>query len=82
MRVPLYSVTPNNLLSDKDVAISNIAGYYAGYYDKGSLQDNWPFEAERSVCLPKDLANISRTETESSGGLIHTALTSSGAVRD
>jgi hypothetical protein len=25
---------PNNLLSDKYVAISNIAGYYAGYYDK------------------------------------------------
>ena len=27
-------VKPNNLLSDKDVAISNIAGYDAGYYDK------------------------------------------------
>lgn len=25
---------PNNLLSDTDVAISNIAGYYALYYDK------------------------------------------------
>ena len=29
---------PNNLVSDKDVAISNIAGYYAGYYDKIPLQ--------------------------------------------
>jgi len=38
---------PNNLLSDKYVAISNIAGYYAGYYDKCSLQDNRPFEAEQ-----------------------------------
>src|SRR5262245_28780049 len=38
---------PNNLLSDKYVAISNIAGYSAGCYDKCSLQDNQPFEAER-----------------------------------
>jgi hypothetical protein len=44
---PLDELMPNNLLSDKDVEISNIAGYSAEYYDKRSLQDNRPFEAER-----------------------------------
>jgi hypothetical protein len=38
------SCLPNNFLSDTDVAISNIAGYAAGYYDKilgaYSPQDN------------------------------------------
>jgi hypothetical protein len=41
------TVQPNNLLSDTDVAISNIAGYYDKILYTCSPQDNRPFEAER-----------------------------------
>src|SRR5215831_15452424 len=40
---------PNNLLSDKDVVISNIAWYCDKILYACSPQDNRPFEAERWV---------------------------------
>ena len=43
------TVLPNNVLSDKSVAISNIAGYYDKILYTCSPQDNRPFEAERQA---------------------------------